>query len=131
LYCASKFALEGFTEALSYELASQNIAVKLVIPFSGITGTRFNERSARDFVADTRLTDYDAFTANTHAAFERMKQASSISADTVAERIHEALTDGSDRLRYLIGEDSRGFVKARRELSEEAYIGFMRSYFKA
>ncbi|HEX8912643.1 MAG TPA: SDR family oxidoreductase [Humisphaera sp.] len=32
LYCASKFALEGFSEALSYELASQNVAVKLVEP---------------------------------------------------------------------------------------------------
>jgi short-subunit dehydrogenase len=32
LYCASKFALEGFSEALAYELASQNIGVKLVVP---------------------------------------------------------------------------------------------------
>ncbi len=47
LYCASKFALEGFSEALSYELASQGIGVKLVDPHGGVTSTRFNERSAQ------------------------------------------------------------------------------------
>jgi len=35
LYCASKFALEGFSEALAYELASQNIGVKIVEPHGG------------------------------------------------------------------------------------------------
>jgi len=35
LYCASKFALEGFTEAISYELASQNITVKMIEPRRG------------------------------------------------------------------------------------------------
>lgn len=34
LYCASKFALEGFSEALSHELASQTIGIKLVIPYA-------------------------------------------------------------------------------------------------
>ncbi|HYT57060.1 MAG TPA: SDR family NAD(P)-dependent oxidoreductase [Verrucomicrobiae bacterium] len=47
LYCASKFALEGFSEALAYELASQNIVVKLVIPHGGVTATRFSERGRR------------------------------------------------------------------------------------
>ena len=42
LYSASKFALEGFSEALSYELGSQDIAVKLVIPHGGVTATRFS-----------------------------------------------------------------------------------------
>lgn len=39
LYCASKYALEGFTEALAYELASQNIIIKLVEPHGGVTAT--------------------------------------------------------------------------------------------
>ena len=44
LYCASKFALEGFTEALSYELASQNIIVKMIEP-GGVVSTNFGKRS--------------------------------------------------------------------------------------
>ena len=48
LYCASKFALEGFTEAPAYELASQNIGVKLFIPHGGVTGAYCSEKSAAE-----------------------------------------------------------------------------------
>lgn len=128
LYCASKFALEGFSEALSYELASQNITVKLVIPHGGVNATRFSERQAAG-AALAVLADYDAFVARTHAAFARMIGARSMTAGDVAARIFEAATDGKDTLRYLIGDDARGFVKARRELSEDDYIAFMRGHF--
>jgi short-subunit dehydrogenase len=49
LYCASKFALEGFSESLSYELASQGIAVKLVEPHGGVSSTTLNETSAKNY----------------------------------------------------------------------------------
>lgn len=128
LYCASKFALEGFSEALSYELASQKIAIKLVIPHGGVNATRFSQRQAAD-AAPESLADYDAFVARTNAAFARMTGARSIAAEDVAARIFDAVTDGSDRLRYLIGDDARGFVRARRELPDDAYIAFMRGHF--
>jgi NAD(P)-dependent dehydrogenase (short-subunit alcohol dehydrogenase family) len=47
LYCASKFALEGFSESLSYELASQAIAVKVVEP-GGVLSTNCGRRSAEE-----------------------------------------------------------------------------------
>jgi NAD(P)-dependent dehydrogenase (short-subunit alcohol dehydrogenase family) len=129
LYCASKFALEGFSEALAYELASQNIVVKIVEPHGGVTNTNFSERTAKDNATDGSLTDYDAFVANTKAAFAKMTAARTTSADRVAEVIYEAVTDGTDRLRYLVGDDSRGFIKVRQKMSEQAYVDFMRSHF--
>ncbi|HEX9392494.1 MAG TPA: SDR family oxidoreductase [Usitatibacteraceae bacterium] len=129
LYCASKFALEGFTEALSYELASQGIGVKLVDPHGGVTSTRFNARSAESAAGSDTLTDYDAFVARTNAAFANLAAASKISAEEVAQVIYGAATDGSDRLRYLVGDDARGFIKARRSLDDQGYIDFMRARF--
>src|SRR5208283_4346407 len=41
IYCATKFALEGFSESLASELASQNITVKIIEPSGGVTGTNF------------------------------------------------------------------------------------------
>jgi NAD(P)-dependent dehydrogenase (short-subunit alcohol dehydrogenase family) len=127
LYCASKFALEGFSEALAYELASQNIAVRLVIPHGGVTATRFPERSRHEGAADPSLTDYDDFVARTNQAFARMTAARTTSSDDVAQVIYDAATDGTDRLRYLVGDDARGFIRARSEMSDQDYVNFMRS----
>ena len=129
MYCASKFALEGFSEALSYELASQNIAVKLVVPHGGVTSTRFNARTAEGAGEHAALADYDGFVANTAKAFAAMTSASNISSDDIAKVIYGAATDGSDQLRFLVGDDARGFVKARREMSEGDYMAFMRAKF--
>ncbi|MGD0251838.1 MAG: SDR family oxidoreductase [Verrucomicrobiota bacterium] len=130
LYCASKFALEGFSEALAFELASQNIVVKLVEPHGGVTSTSFSERAGQDNADDASLTDYDNFVAHTKEAFANMTAARTTSADEVAKVIYDAATDGTDRLRYLVGDDSRGFIKARQELSDQDYVDFMRSRFQ-
>ena len=83
-----------------------------------------------DLALDASLTDYDEFVARTNATFAAMMGAPMVSADDVGQLIWAAVTDGADRLRYLIGDDARGFVKARRELSDQAYVDFMRSYFR-
>jgi short-subunit dehydrogenase len=72
LYCASKFALEGFSEALAYELASQNIGVKLVVPHGGVTSTNFSARSAAERADITPIADYNSFIARTNKAFAGM-----------------------------------------------------------
>ena len=129
LYCASKFALEGFSESLAFELASQNIVVKLVVPHGGVTSTSFSERLANDKAVDSSLVDYDDFVARTNEAFTNMTEARTMNADEVGRVIYSAATDGTDQLRYLTGDDSRGFIKARREMPEPDYVDFMRSRF--
>src|ERR1700734_1851450 len=56
---ASKFALEGFSEAVSYELASQNIVLKLIEPHGGVTATNFNARAAQGAADVQTLADYN------------------------------------------------------------------------
>jgi hypothetical protein len=51
--------------------------------------------------------------------------------EEVATVIWEAATDGSQRLRYLVGKDIEPLVKARREGSEWHYMQMMRSRFLA
>ena len=137
LYCASKFALEGFTESLAFELASQNIFVKSVIPHGGVTSTNFGSRSGADLANQmktedsTVMNDYGQFIEKTTQSFMTMVAARSISSDEVAKVILEAALDGSDKLRYLVGNDTRGFLKARYESStDDEYIAYMRSFFK-
>jgi short-subunit dehydrogenase len=131
IYSASKFALEGFSEAVSYELASQNIVVKLIEPHGGVTATNFNARVAGDSGDLRAVADYDQFKADMREAYSRTAAASSISSRDVAVEIYKAATDGSRRLRYFIGVDSRGFLNAKQTLPDQEYIEFMRSYFRS
>lgn len=131
MYSASKFALEGFTGALSYELASQNIFVKSVVPHGGVTRNNFVARFMRDTAVDSTLTSYDAFLAKTATSYKNMVAATAVSSEDVAELIYTAATDGSDKLRYFIGDDKRGFLKARYESkNDDEFIAYMRSFFK-
>lgn len=129
LYNASKFALEGFSESLSYELASQGIAVKIVEP-GGVLDTQFGTRSTSEFGQASVPADYEAFAAATGKVFEGLRANRLATSEDVAKVIFEAATDGTDRLRYVATEDIRPLVKARRETSEEAYMAFMRQQFR-
>ena len=128
LYCASKFALEGFSEALSYELASQNITVKIIEP-GGIANTKFEQRSGSEAVENNVISSYDRFIAHTNAVFEKLRSVRLSTEEEVAKVIYQAATDGTDRLRYVATEDIQPMVKARRETSEDEYIAYMRSRF--
>jgi NAD(P)-dependent dehydrogenase (short-subunit alcohol dehydrogenase family) len=129
LYCASKFALEGFSESLAYELASQNIVVKIVEPHGGVTQTQFTDRSTQGMAQDPPIASYDGFVTRTQQAFAHMAAARTTSAEVVAQAVYDAATDGTTRLRYLVGDDVRGFLKARQELADQDYVERMRSHF--
>jgi NAD(P)-dependent dehydrogenase (short-subunit alcohol dehydrogenase family) len=128
LYTASKFALEGFSESLSYELASQGIVVKLVEP-GGVLSTSFGKRSAEEAEHADTPADYGVFVGATQEVFARLRGARLATSEHVAGVIFEASTDGTDRLRYVATEDIEPLVKARRESSEDDYIALMRSRF--
>jgi NAD(P)-dependent dehydrogenase (short-subunit alcohol dehydrogenase family) len=130
LYCASKFALEGFSEALSYELASQNIIVKMIEP-GGVLATNFGRRSSAEAARNPVLPDYDAFVAHTQAVFAGLRDSRRATEADVAQVIYTAATDGTSRLRYVATDDIQPLVKARRESSEEEYLALMRSHFGA
>jgi hypothetical protein len=79
--------------------------------------------------ADSTLSDYDAFVARMQAAGAGRPAGPKTSAEDVADVVFAAVTDGSDRLRYFTGDDTGDFVKAKRELPDQAYVDFMRSRF--
>jgi NAD(P)-dependent dehydrogenase (short-subunit alcohol dehydrogenase family) len=128
LYCASKFALEGFTESVAYELASQNVIVKMIEP-GGVLSTNFGRRSGAEAANNAALPDYDAFVAHTHTVFDGLRSARPATEDTVAQVIYGAATDGTHQLRYVATDDIIPLLKSRRETSEDEYMAFMRARF--
>ncbi|QSQ22217.1 SDR family oxidoreductase [Pyxidicoccus parkwayensis] len=127
-YCASKFALEGFSEALSYELASLNIVVKIVEP-GGVLSTDFGKRSGQEVAGITPPADYAPFLTRANEVFTGLRARRLATSEEVAGVIFRAATDGTDQLRYVATKDIEPEVKARRETSESQYMAFMRSRF--
>lgn len=129
LYSTSKFALEGFSEALSFELSAVGIAVKIIQPSGGITSTKFGDRTAREATPLTPPADYATFVDATRKTFARMMTAAKTDTPDVAEVIFTAATDGTDKLHYFVGVNNPPLIKARREMTEEDYIRFVRTTY--
>lgn len=127
IYMASKFALEGYSESLSYELASQNIVVKVVEP--GGVDTPFNIKAFGNFAHNPVLTDYDDYAAAYSKKTDAMRS-NLTSAEEVAEGIYIAVTDGKDTFCYPVGEDAKGWIEARTSMPDSEYTRYMRDIFK-
>ncbi len=127
IYSASKFAIEGFSESLSYELESQNIKVKVIEP--GYIATNFYQRAASDFAFDAALTDYAGFSAEMNALFSSFGSGDAATPEDVAKTIYEATTDGTYTLRYVVGPDIAPMIAARNGRSEQEYVSFLRTLF--
>lgn len=94
-YCATKWALDGFSEALWFELRQHNIKVKIIEP--GMVKTEFFDR--REVAAKAGLTDYDTF-VKTVMPNLHLWEDSGVEPEVVARSIWRASTSIWPRLRY-------------------------------
>ncbi|USU13830.1 SDR family oxidoreductase [Sphingomonadaceae bacterium OTU29THOMA1] len=125
LYCASKFALEGFSESLSYELAPLGINVKIV-ELGIVPDTRFNARSVDHLQRSEPIQDYDDYVSKAAAFLDRFGQQASSNSVDVAKAIVGCTGDSNPQLRYALTDDIVPLLAARRGSSEEVYMQTMR-----
>jgi len=102
VYHATKFAVEGFSESLQYELNDFNIRVKLVEP--GPIRTDFYDRS-QDLTVKEGLTAYDNFIGRVMPSMQHSGRTSP-GPELVAKTIFKAACDKSRRLRYPVNSAS-------------------------
>lgn len=124
LYHGSKFAVEGLSEALSYELSEIGIQVKMIEP--GVINTNF-ATSSFDLNIDNNLVEYQDFTGKVLKAFEAGANGSE--PVLVAETIYKAATDGSNQLRYITGPDAEQIIAARKQMDDPEYLSLIRSQY--
>ena len=127
LYHGTKFAVEGLSEALHYELEPLGIRVRIVEP--GMIRTDFGGRSF-DFAMDETLSDY----APTAEAMGRLfgKLAAEPSApEVVAEVIWQAVNATGDRLRFRAGADAEALLDDRKVQDDATFIGGIKDLMKS
>lgn len=123
LYHGTKWAVEGFSESLHYELKSFGIKVKLIEP--GAIKTDFYSRSQELFQMEG-LTDYDHYLK---VAFENTQRFGDTAPgpEVVAKKIFQAASDNSWRLRYSIGSHAPFLLVLRRIIPNKAFFGIVKS----
>ena len=122
-YNASKWAVEGFSESLSHEARLLGVRVKLVEP--GAVRSDFYSRSA-EVARLSGAPEYGRAVADGVANLSDFG-ASGASPESVAAVIFRAATDGSRRLRYVVGRDARALLLSRRLLPEPWFFAIVRS----
>lgn len=129
VYSASKFALEGWSEALSYELGSLGIKVKIIEP-GGAPQTNFMARMSGETATVQPIGDYVPFLEQIGQVYGGMAGAADADAvEKVIAAIYEAATDSTDRLRYAPTDDIAPLLTARRGSSEDEYRALTRDLF--
>jgi len=113
-YAATKFALEGLSEALAQETKMFNIRVAIVQP--GIIDTAM-ARGIRD-VRSTSLYAHarrfaGLFTASLH---------NPVSPIVVGEKIREIVESGTWKLRHPVGTDAEPFLQWRASMNDEQWV---------
>ncbi|MBI4854676.1 MAG: SDR family oxidoreductase [Acidobacteria bacterium] len=123
LYHSTKWAVEGFTESLNYEVAPLGIKVKLVEP--GAIRTDFGGRSA-DHTDENAPREYQSILK---IARDNIKKAVERSSEPieVAKVIFQAATSNSSQLRYKAGSDAKLILALRKLVPENLFFSIIKS----
>jgi NAD(P)-dependent dehydrogenase (short-subunit alcohol dehydrogenase family) len=127
-YVSSKFALEGLSESLKYEVQDFGIYVILIEP--GVIKTNFikNLKIGKQVITsengnvNTSSADlpYAEITQKRISAFKpRFEKGSS--PKEVADTILEAVTSDKPKFRYIVGQDASKLMEIRKNTSDEEF----------
>jgi len=112
MYDASKWALEGWSESLSYELAEVGVGIKTIEP--GLVATEIGDRS--------EIVSHPAYESLMGKFTALMTPGENITtAEQIADVVYSAANDGTDTLRYVCGEDAKHLYAQRLANGDEAF----------
>ena len=122
-YCASKHALEGYSESLDHEL--RRMGVRSIVIEPGFMKTRIDKNSV---VAARKIQDYaegnERAGAYASAAVEKGDDPS-----LVAKKLGSVLKAAQPRLRYAVGKGAAMLMKLRRFMPESLFDRSLRKVF--
>lgn len=113
VYHATKWALEGWSESMSFELGLHNIGIKTIAP--GGIKTNFAGESLT-------LARHAAYDDGMEKLFELMNPSNFEPVELIADVVYEAATDGKNQLRYVAGVFANQLYARRLEVGTEAAV---------
>jgi NAD(P)-dependent dehydrogenase (short-subunit alcohol dehydrogenase family) len=126
-YVSTKFALEGLSESMAYELEPFGIKVVLVEP--GVIRTNFGSSMILAKRAQNPSSPYSQMMQRMGASLEQLQKNAS-DPDLVANIVLQAAISQNPELRYLAGKDVEAWVEIKRKLSDAEFINSMKQIMK-
>ncbi|MFL6410139.1 MAG: SDR family oxidoreductase [Nitrososphaeraceae archaeon] len=134
VYHGTKFALEGLSESLQYELASFGIKIILIEP--GAVGSNFwkNLKIASktlnhdDNNNNNSYSPYQQIVNNVSESFRKMEQNTTPPSE-VAKVILQAVQASSPDFRYIVGKDAAMILEAKRNTTDRDFQNFIGEQF--
>jgi NAD(P)-dependent dehydrogenase (short-subunit alcohol dehydrogenase family) len=125
-YISSKFALEGLSESMRYELEQFGIDVILIEP--GVVKSNFFENAdVANNNTNNTTSAYSQLTQNLYEGFEPMLKSNSSSLPSdVAKIIYKAIESNNREVRYLVGKDAVSIINARQKLSDKEFENWIK-----
>jgi NAD(P)-dependent dehydrogenase (short-subunit alcohol dehydrogenase family) len=121
-YVSSKFAIEGLSESISYELDQFGIRVVLIEP--GFIKTNFSNAMIIAKKAQDPSSPYSQMMQKVQTSSNEMaKNASSV--DVVSRSILKAITSERPNLRYLAGKDVETWAANKKTMSDTQFHDMM------
>ena len=125
-YVSTKFAIEGLSESIAYELEPFGIKILLVEPGAIRTNFANNMVAAKKSHQDS---PYSQLMQNVARGFEHIVEGSS-SADVVAKVVLKAVTTKNTSFRHLAGKDAETWMKEKSSMSDAEFYKMMKEQMK-
>jgi NAD(P)-dependent dehydrogenase (short-subunit alcohol dehydrogenase family) len=122
-YVSTKFAIEGLSESMAYELEPFGIRVVLVEP--GVIKTNFVNSIVAAKKSQDPNSPYAQLMQNVATSFQHMIEGGS-STDVVAKVVLKAVTSENPTLRYLAGNDVETWIEGKKSMSDEEFYKMMK-----
>ena len=122
-YVSTKFAVEGLTESMSYELEPFGIKVILIEP--GVIKTNFFNSSVLAKKSQDPNSPYATLMKGMEDSVDKMMENAS-TPQYVAEVVLHAVTNENPKLRYLAGKDVERWIEAKMKMSDEEFANMMK-----
>ncbi|HVH95931.1 MAG TPA: SDR family oxidoreductase [Bacillus sp. (in: firmicutes)] len=128
-YNSTKFALEGMSESLSYELEPFGIRVVIIEP--GFIRTNIMNSSILSKKSQVPNSPYFSLTQKVAKHFNSMvNDPSSTHPEEVAKTILKAITSESRQLRYTVGNDADSIIQAKKTMLDADFENLIKKQFQ-
>lgn len=123
-YVSSKFALEGLSESMSYEL--EPFGIKVVIIEPGVIRTNFKKNSvmSKKSLDNSSISPYSTIIQKIDSSISSIIEHATPPED-VAKAILHAITSNNPELRYLVGNDMIMMAETKKSMSDEDFRKMM------